>query len=105
MLEKACALFGNSRLKEGIVLTLAQHGPIKERYLFVEHGEISSRIDIVRGDESQPTSVIGNTGSDTSAGLWQPPMLNVAFGELPASCTNQMSARDIGSRQAERHAI
>ena len=42
---------------------------------------------------------------DTAAGFRQPPMLNVAFDELPRCGPENMLTRDIGPRYAQRHHV
>ena len=49
----------------------------------VKNSDVAGDLDIMGDDISQPTAVIGDARADAASRFRQPPMLNVAFDELP----------------------
>ena len=105
MIEQARLLPGNARLEEGIALALAEHRAFEKRHHLIEDRQVAGDLDIVRCDVSQPTAIVGDARADTATGFRQPPMLHVAFEKLPASSPQQVLAREIWPRDAERHDV
>ena len=77
----------------------------QERYLLVEHRKIPRDLEIMRDHEGQPDAVIRYPRLDSLPGGRQPPMLHVAFLELPRGRAQDVLARNAGCRHAQRHDI
>ena len=86
MLEQSGDVVRNCRLKETIVFSWRKLRPFKERYNFVQYAAIAAAVDILGGGVSQPRAIIRNSGSHALPRMGKPPMLNVAFNELPRRC-------------------
>ena len=82
MLIKACRLFGDFRLIEGIVFALLQLAPFEEWQLFIEDRAVARRLDIKRSAIAEPDNIVRDQRADARPGRWQPPMLDIAFREL-----------------------
>ena len=96
VLEDGCRLIGGHGLEEVVGLAVMQRRPFEERDHFVEDGHIAGRVHVVRHAVAQPRTVVRDAAADSAARLGQPPVLDVAFGELPASGAQQMLARGAG---------
>jgi hypothetical protein len=59
----------------------------------------------MRDDISEPAAVVGDARADAASGFRQPPMLHIAFEELARRRAQQVLARNVGPRHAQRHHI
>ena len=60
----------------------------------------------VLGDhERQPQQIVGAAAAQAAAGRLVPPVLHVAFDELPAGGAQQVLARQVRPRQQQRHHV
>ena len=57
------------------------------------------------GGVGEPRAVVGDPRAHALPRLRQPPVLNVAFDELPCCCSQQVLARNLRSGGGERHAV
>jgi hypothetical protein len=87
-------------LEEGVDLSVLQRRAGGERDAFFEQRAIAGNVEIVRGDLSKPDPVVGHPRAQALTRRRQPPVLNVAFAELPRGGAQQMLARDVGPRDA-----
>src|ERR1019366_4894416 len=76
-------LIRDRRQKEAVVFTRSERLAFQERHHRIQYSGIAAAFDVVRGDVSQPRTVVGNASPHALAGMGQPPMLDVAFNELP----------------------
>src|SRR3954465_15623596 len=75
------------------------------KHVDVEDSGVARNIDVVVEDVRQPYKIVRELRSDSAPTLRMPPMLHVAFDELPARRANDVFARDAGVRIHERHRI
>src|ERR1700686_2495253 len=103
--EKCRSLIRGHGLKKRILLIRCESHAIEKRDLLVEGSNITRHRHILYGGVRQPEQVVRNTRTNALARRRQPPVLNVALGKLPCGCAQQMIARQLRLRQAERHPI
>ncbi len=105
MLEQGPALVGDGRREEPIVLRRRQHRCGQEPGVLVQHRRVPRRLDVVRGGVGEPGAVVGNPRPHAHAGPGQPPVLHVAFQELPARRAQQVFAHQVRAGCDQRGAI
>ena len=105
MVEQTRLFVGNRRQEECVALTFIQDGPLEEGDHLVKHRDVAGDLNVMGGDIGEPAAVVGDAGANTAPGLGQPPMLNVAFNELPRRGPEKMLAGDVRPRHAQRHDI
>src|SRR4029453_3558848 len=59
----------------------------------------------MRGDERKPEKIVTNSGADAGARLWMPPMLDIAFPELPCGRAQDVLASQVWRGVHEGHGI
>ena len=75
-------------------LVVGVHRPaFEERHRFVEHARVAGREHVTASRERQPQVVVGKVRAHAAAGGRMPPVLDVAFDELPARRTAAGAAR------------
>ena len=93
------------RLEESVVLAGHQRRPLQEGNALIQNGDITGRRNILVDRISKPYHVVRDSGADTGACQRQPPVLNVAFRELPAGCAQDLLASEIRLVEQERQGI
>ena len=84
MFEQRGVVLGNRRLKEVVGLAFGQDRAFEKRNELVQHELVLGGRDILRDGIRQPNPVIGYSRAHALARMRQPPMLDVALGELAA---------------------
>ena len=105
VLEQRGGFVGNGGLEEAVVLARREPRAFQERNHLVQDGGVAGRVDIMGGGVGEPRAVVGDPRAHALAGMRQPPVLNVAFDELPCRCAQQVLARHLRSGGGERHAV
>src|SRR5512132_565072 len=59
----------------------------------------------MRGGERKPEKIVTNSGADAGARLWMPPMLDIAFHELPCGGAQDVLASQVWRSVHESHDI
>src|ERR1700676_660386 len=85
------------RYKKPLVFVGLQWIAFEEGDLFVKQAGVAGNGEILRYYERQPQQIVGAEGSHAHARFRMPPMLNVAFDELPRSRTNNVLPRNFGT--------
>ena len=78
---------------------------VQERDDLVEDACVAGHLDVVRDGEGEPGPVVGDPRPHALARMRQPPMLDVALGELAAGRADQMFSRQQGADRGQRHAV
>src|SRR5688572_21812597 len=105
MFEQSGGLVRNRRLEEAVMLSWLELLAFEERHHLAEDGGVSGCLDIMGDGIGKPCSVVRNSCTHALAGMWQPPMLNIALDELPRRRPEQMLARHRRAHGGERHAV
>ena len=105
MLEQRADFVGHRRLEEAVVFAGLQKLAFQEWDRFFQHRSVAGGADIVRDRVGEPRPVVGDARADALPRMRQPPMLYVAFEELPRSSTQQVLARQGRLRGGQRHAV
>ena len=103
--KRVGALSRNRRLEEAIRFACFERRALEKRNEFVEYERVVRCFDILSDRISQPSTIVGYTGSNASTRMRQPPVLHVALGELSGGRAQQVFARQVGPDSGERHAI
>ena len=83
----------------------ASSGAFEERHALVEHAGIARRTDVLGNDVRQPQQIVGAASAKAPAGRLVPPVLDVAFHELPPGSPQDVFARQVRSREQQRHHV
>src|SRR5436305_8174174 len=112
LVERQCAVFeqarapvGDRRLEEGVVVPLAQGWPLKKGDNLGQNGDVARDLNILSNGIGKPDSIIRHARAKTSIRFRQPPVLDIAFDELPRRRPQEMRTSNIGTRQAKRQHI
>src|SRR6266568_2252121 len=105
VLEKRAGLVGDDGLEIGIVLAGQQRLAFEKRNRLVQHCEVGGGLDIVCNGVSKPYPIVRNARADALAERRQPPMLNIAFDELPSGGAQEMFSRHRRSRQRKCRSV
>ena len=65
---------------------------------------VAGRADVVSDDVRQPEQIVRASRAQSASARFVPPVLHVAFDELPAGRPDQLLLREVGPRQRQRHA-
>ena len=93
------------RYGKALGLLLLERFAFEKRDDFIEDGGITGRADVMRSDEGKPEEIVSDPRAHASAGLGMPPVLDIAFHELPRGRTQDVVARDMGRGVHESHHI
>ena len=90
----------------GLVLVRREQRRLEERHALVEHAGVAGRAHVLGDDVRQPEQVVGAAGAEPAAARLVPPVLHVAFDELPAGGAQQMCSRARSGRaKRQRHHV
>jgi hypothetical protein len=78
---------------------------LEEGHPLVQDLVIPARADILGHDVRQPQQIVGAAGAEPAARRLVPPVLHVAFDELPAGGPQQVRARQIRPREGQRQDV
>ena len=105
MLEQCSDIVRNRRLEKAVVLTRRKSRPFQERQHLVEHCMVATALDVICGRVRQPRAVVRYPRAHALSGMSKPPMLDVAFDELPACRAQQIFSCHVGTRCQQRHPV
>ena len=103
--EERPVLGGHARLAVRLVRVRRQQRRLEERRALVQHADVAGRADVLRDDVGQPQQIVGAARPQAAAARLVPPVLDVAFDELPAGGAEQMRPGEIRPRQQQRHHV
>ena len=103
--EEGSGVFGHERLEEIVMRPGRHRRPLQEGDLYVQDPRIPGNGDVARDAVAKPDPVVRNTGAHALTGVWQPPVLHVALGELPGRGAQKVGARHLRPREGQRHAV
>ncbi len=92
-------------LEERVMLVRAEHRPVEERDVLIQHRRIARAGNVGRRGEGQPDAIVGDARAHALPGVRQPPMLDIAFGKLPGRRAQQVLARGRRPGEGERHGV
>ncbi len=78
---------------------------MQERHPLVENGRVAGDADVVAGDERQEVQVVGDARADPASGRRVPPVLHVAFFELPRRRSQNLRPRLLRRAVDQRHRV
>ena len=93
------------RLEIGILFSGGDRLAFKKRNGLIQNAGIAGDFQIMRDDIRQPQEVIRNVRAHAAARRRVPPMLHVAFSKLPAGGAENVLARQIPTRNHQRHHV
>src|SRR6185437_1285394 len=86
MSKEAYLANGNDRPEEGVTLTFFQNRPLQEWDHFVQNRDVASDPNIMCNGIREPGPIIADARANAAIRFRQPPVLNIAFHELPRCC-------------------
>ena len=78
---------------------------LEKRNHFLENRSVAGGPHVMGSHKRQPKQIVGNPGADAGAGFGMPPMLDVAFHELPRGGAQDLFARDLRRGMNQGHDI
>ena len=75
------------------------------KILLIEDSDVAGGLQVVRHRIGQPQQIVRAARSQAAAARLVPPVLHVAFDELPSRGAEQMLAREVGPGQQQRHHV
>ena len=82
-----------------------QRFAFEERNHLIEDRRVTGGADVMRGDERKPEKIVTDSGADAGARLWMPPVLDIAFHELPCGRAQNVVASQVWRGVHEGHHI
>src|SRR5262245_57664551 len=105
MLVNRAELAGLVRLTVILLLPWLQHRRGQKRHLLVEEGVMAGDGDVMAYDEGQEQEIVRDACADALAGRRVPPVLHVAFLELPARRPQDLRPRLLRRAVDEGHHV
>ena len=105
MLEERPVLGGHARLAVRLLRVRREKRRLQKRHALVQHADVAGRADILRHHVGQPQQIVRAARTQAAAARLVPPVLDVAFDELPAGGPEQMRSGELGPRQQQRHHV
>ena len=93
------------RLEERVMLARFEPPTFEERNRRFQDCHVARGLDIVRNRNGQPAAIVRNARPHPPAAFRQPPMLDIAFPELPAGSAQKVRAYKVRPRQQQCAAI
>src|SRR5437016_3249907 len=78
---------------------------MQKRHSLVEEGAVSSRADVVRDHQRQPEKIVGKARAHPTTRGRMPPVLHVAFLELPAGGAQDLCPLLCWGAVCQRHDV
>ena len=111
-IDGPCAVFvqrggftGHVRAKIRIQLPGFEHLARQERDIDIKHRSFAADGQVMTGDIRQPQPIVGHSCADACTRRWQPPVLDIPFGELSRRRQQDVFARKIRPCHAQCHDV
>jgi hypothetical protein len=105
MLKQRILRVGSSRNRKAFRLLGIERFGFEERDYLIENRGVASGADVVRSNKGEPEKIVGDSRTDAGARLWVPPVLNIAFHELPCGRAQDVVASQVWRGVYECHDI
>jgi hypothetical protein len=105
MFKQRTVTWGNDRNREAFGLLRLERFGFEERDYLIQNRIIASCADVVRSNEGEPQEIIGDSRSDAGPRLRMPPVLHIAFNELPRGSAEDVLASQVRRSVHESHDI
>src|SRR5437879_905305 len=105
MFEHRGLLLGDARLEIRVGLLGGEERPFEEGHDLVEETPIAGGLDILLDDVGKPEAIVGDPGPHSPTGRRVPPVLDVAFDELPRGGAEHVLTRHVRPGYRERHHV
>src|SRR5882757_1700432 len=103
---KQRSLRGRSdRNGKALGLLFLQRFAVEEWNHLIEDRGVASGADVMRCDEGKPEKIVTDARPDAGARLWMPPVLHIAFHELPCGRAQDVLAGQVWRSVHESHDI
>ena len=100
------SLFGRDvRPAVGVERLRSEDRGFQKRHRRIEHARVARRPNVVRHRIGKPEQVVGAAGACAPAARLVPPVLDIAFEELPARGPQEVFPEQIRPRQRKRHDV
>src|SRR3954447_12118275 len=87
------------------LLVRTEHWRMEERNLLIEQVPVARNANIVCNDQREENAIVGNACAHAAARRRMPPVLHVAFLELPGRRTHDLCPRFLRRAVNDRHCI
>jgi hypothetical protein len=71
----------------------------------IEDLGVARGADVMRSNKGEPEEIVGDSGANAGARLWMPPVLDIAFYELPCGRTQNVLASQVWRGEHEGHHV
>src|SRR5436305_2708782 len=87
------------------LLVRTEHWRMQEKNLLIEQGRVARNADIMCNDQWEENAIVGNARANAATRRRMPPVLHVAFLELPRRCTYDLGPRFLRGAVDDCHRI
>src|SRR4029077_15748351 len=105
MFEQRTLRGRSDRDGKALGLLFLQRFAIKEWNHMIECRGVAGGANVMRGDEGKPEKIVTDARPDAGARLWMPPVLDIAFHELPCGRSQDVLAGQVWRSVHESHDI
>ena len=99
------SLEGDPGLEVGFRCVRGEQRRLEERHRLLQHARVAGGTDVVGDRVGQPEQVVGAARARAAAARLVPPVLDVAFEELPAGGSQQVLPEEIGPGEGQGHDV
>ena len=105
MFEQRTLRGGSDRNGKTLGLLFLQWFAVEEWNHLIENRSVAGGANVMRGDERKPEKIVTEPRPDAGARLWMPPVLHIAFQELPCGRAQDVLASQVWRSVHESHDI
>jgi hypothetical protein len=105
MFEQRTLRGGSDRNGKALCLLFLQRFAVEEWNHLIEDRGVAGGANVMCSDEGKPEKIVTHPRADARARLWMPPVLDIAFHELPCGGAQNVLARELGRSMHESHDI
>src|SRR5262249_39477194 len=105
MFEQRSLRGGGDRNGKALRLMFLQWFAVEEWNHLIEDLGVAGGTNVMRSDEGKPEKIVTDPRPDAGARLWMPPVLHIAFHELPCGRAKDVLARQVWRSVHQSHDI
>src|SRR5262245_54321058 len=105
MFKQRTVSLRNGRNGKALGLLSIQRFGFEEWDYLIKNRIVARGTNVVRSNKGEPEEIVGDSRADAGARLWMPPVLHIAFHELPCGRAQNVLASQVWRSVHESHDI